>query len=138
VSYIKARPVEIQLRTLLQHQWASYVEALGDRWGRELRYGEAIQAPTPELAAVREEVVKDLESLSTTMISRVEEAADVLWPLRASRLALDSQKWSPEVLEERMAQAREIEPTVERGRQAVVRMLESIISRAEGIGSTIQ
>jgi ppGpp synthetase/RelA/SpoT-type nucleotidyltranferase len=33
-------PVEIQVRTWLQDRWAQAVEALADKWGRGLRYGE--------------------------------------------------------------------------------------------------
>lgn len=33
-------PVEIQVRTWRQDQWAQIVEALGDKWGRGIRYGE--------------------------------------------------------------------------------------------------
>lgn len=33
---------EVQIRTRLQHTWAEVVERLGDKWGRELRYGEPI------------------------------------------------------------------------------------------------
>ena len=32
-------PVEIQVRTWRQDQWAQIAEALGDKWGRGLRYG---------------------------------------------------------------------------------------------------
>jgi len=31
--------IEMQVRTLSQHLWAEVVERLGDRWGREIRYG---------------------------------------------------------------------------------------------------
>lgn len=33
-------PVEIQVRTERQDTWAQIVESLGDRWGRQIRYGE--------------------------------------------------------------------------------------------------
>lgn len=33
-------PVEIQVRTRPQDQWAQIVESLGDKWGRGIRYGE--------------------------------------------------------------------------------------------------
>lgn len=33
------RPVEIQLRTARQHQWAELFEKLADKWGRAIRYG---------------------------------------------------------------------------------------------------
>lgn len=32
------RPVEVQVRTALQHQWAEVFEKMGDRWGRSIRY----------------------------------------------------------------------------------------------------
>lgn len=35
--------VEIQIRTELQDLWAQVIEALGTKWGRELRYGEPIR-----------------------------------------------------------------------------------------------
>jgi ppGpp synthetase/RelA/SpoT-type nucleotidyltranferase len=34
-------PVEIQVRTYLQNEWAQFVERLADAWGRGLRYGQA-------------------------------------------------------------------------------------------------
>jgi ppGpp synthetase/RelA/SpoT-type nucleotidyltranferase len=44
-----ARYVEIQVRTRRQDQWAQIVERLGDRWGRQIRYG---RGPTdPERSA---------------------------------------------------------------------------------------
>lgn len=33
-------PVEVQLRTGIQHAWASATEAIADRWGRGIRYGD--------------------------------------------------------------------------------------------------
>lgn len=33
-------PVEIQIRTERQDRWAQIVESMGDRWGRQIRYGE--------------------------------------------------------------------------------------------------
>ncbi len=41
-------PVEIQLRTRLQHQWAEITESLGDKWGRGIRYGEQPELPDEE------------------------------------------------------------------------------------------
>lgn len=35
--------VEIQVRTELQDAWAQVTEGLGEKWGRELRYGEPIR-----------------------------------------------------------------------------------------------
>jgi hypothetical protein len=35
----RGRSVEVQVRTLMQDQWAQIVERLGDTWGRQIRYG---------------------------------------------------------------------------------------------------
>ncbi|MGH3819372.1 MAG: hypothetical protein ACRDRE_16790 [Pseudonocardiaceae bacterium] len=40
IVYIDGAPVEIQLRTKLQHEWADLFEKLADRVGRNIRYGE--------------------------------------------------------------------------------------------------
>ncbi|XVU27444.1 hypothetical protein ACQPZJ_10520 [Actinoplanes sp. CA-054009] len=45
VLFMGRLPVEVQVRTDLQHRWAEVVENLGDRWGRGLRYGEGIDEP---------------------------------------------------------------------------------------------
>ncbi len=46
--------VEIQIRTGLQNVWAQLFEALGDSWGRQIRYGEPPndpEAPADQVAA---------------------------------------------------------------------------------------
>lgn len=45
---LQARPfhVEVQVRTQMQDQWAQIVERLGDRWGRQIRYGGNPERPT--------------------------------------------------------------------------------------------
>lgn len=43
-------PVEIQIRTERQDTWAQIVESLGDRWGRQIRYGEGPHDPDRRLA----------------------------------------------------------------------------------------
>jgi ppGpp synthetase/RelA/SpoT-type nucleotidyltranferase len=40
IVFIRALPVEIQVRTELQHEWADLFEKLADRIGRDIRYGE--------------------------------------------------------------------------------------------------
>jgi hypothetical protein len=39
VAKLDGIPVEIQVRTVLQHTWAQTMERLGDYWGRMVRYG---------------------------------------------------------------------------------------------------
>lgn len=50
VVHVEGRPVEVQVRTHLQHAWAELVERLGDTWGRQIRYGQ----PPDEAEAVEE------------------------------------------------------------------------------------
>lgn len=42
VPTISGRPVEIQIRTSLQHKWAELFEKVADQWGRGIRYGESL------------------------------------------------------------------------------------------------
>jgi ppGpp synthetase/RelA/SpoT-type nucleotidyltranferase len=58
VVEVEAYPVEIQLRTDLQHGWADGMERFGDIWGRQIRYGGAPNAEDPEHLAKRVEVVE--------------------------------------------------------------------------------
>jgi ppGpp synthetase/RelA/SpoT-type nucleotidyltranferase len=44
-------PVEIQIRTELENDWAQIFEKLGDRWGRGIRYGNAPADPEAEIRA---------------------------------------------------------------------------------------
>ncbi|MEJ7764996.1 MAG: RelA/SpoT domain-containing protein [Acidimicrobiales bacterium] len=39
VGKVVGLPVEVQVRTQGQHEWAQLVERLADRWGRQIRYG---------------------------------------------------------------------------------------------------
>lgn len=65
-------PAEIQFRTQLQHVWAEFMELLGDRWGRELRYGLPIAEEEPLLLDIKKGVVGRMEQLST-LIARSEQ-----------------------------------------------------------------
>jgi ppGpp synthetase/RelA/SpoT-type nucleotidyltranferase len=40
IVYPESFPIEIQVRTRWQHQWAEWFERLADRYGRGIRYGE--------------------------------------------------------------------------------------------------
>jgi hypothetical protein len=42
---VNGRRVEIQVRTAGQDQWAQIAERLGDRWGRQIRYGQPPDHP---------------------------------------------------------------------------------------------
>jgi ppGpp synthetase/RelA/SpoT-type nucleotidyltranferase len=65
---LEARPYhcEIQVRTRLQDQWAQIVEKLGDRWGRQIRYGESPNSPRQRVAGkvTREQLWKGVVGLA--------------------------------------------------------------------------
>jgi ppGpp synthetase/RelA/SpoT-type nucleotidyltranferase len=52
VVTIEARPIEVQLRTRLQHKWAELFEKAADRWGRNIRYGGPVEPPFADKANV--------------------------------------------------------------------------------------
>ena len=66
------RPVEVQIRTELQHAWAQQQEILGDRWGRESRYGLDVVGESGEEIAFRESVFSQMQELSD-MIAAYEQ-----------------------------------------------------------------
>ena len=69
-------PVEIQVRTRLQHIWAEIYEGLGDKWGRGIRYDKDPEDPDPNVAKERTELVRLLRSISTQHIAGVEALID--------------------------------------------------------------
>lgn len=69
VVYLEGRPIEIQLRTAWQHSWAQLMELIGDRWGREPRYGLKVIHSDPVEAARRQKVVDVLQTISPLLQS---------------------------------------------------------------------
>jgi ppGpp synthetase/RelA/SpoT-type nucleotidyltranferase len=58
-------PIEIQIRTELQHEWAQRFEQLADMWGRQIRYGELPDDPeSPCQLGTRRECVEHMLNLS--------------------------------------------------------------------------
>src|SRR4051812_11922482 len=51
VVTVQDLPVEIQIRTISQDRWAQIVESLGDRWGRQIRYGQSPAEPARPVAS---------------------------------------------------------------------------------------
>lgn len=89
VVWIEAFPIEIQIRTPWQHEWAELFEKLADRIGRGIRYGEApdhwlspqerarLKAPEQALYALlyeRRELVLRLALIIAETIDVVETA----------------------------------------------------------------
>jgi hypothetical protein len=85
VARIEGIPVEIQVRTRLQHVWAETFERVADRWGRQIRYGEPPDpgpVPEGELGVVtRPDAVQLLQSISTRLIAATEDLSDNIFAL---------------------------------------------------------
>lgn len=77
VVRLDGAPVEIQVRTSLQHSWAALMELLCDRWGREPRYGEALVEPDPVTRSAKLAVLEEMQRVSQT-IAAFEDATSSL------------------------------------------------------------
>ena len=80
IVHVNDVPVEIQVRTELQHEWAELFEKLADRLGRGIRYGEQASfgnlnrkiADIPEIQKVADGAVR-IAHLYADLISTIEE-----------------------------------------------------------------
>lgn len=70
---LPAGRVEVQIRTHLQGSWANMYEAIADRFGRGLRYGE--MSSDPEISAV----VRNAQELSRAGVARLEAELDRIY-----------------------------------------------------------
>lgn len=105
-------PVEIQIRTALQHSWAALMELLCDRWGREPRYGLRLVEPDPDLRDLKESVLMTMARLSQEIAAHEREAA----PFGVAEIKVD---WSerfgevdPEKIQALIEAHAEIAPTL--------------------------
>jgi hypothetical protein len=84
VVYLDGIPVEIQVRTELQHRWAQAYELMGDAWGRGIRYGgEPLE---PDAPAVSGEPGPSRTSVVTAMLS-IAEVIDRFEVAEAARMS---------------------------------------------------
>lgn len=127
IVFPEGKPVEIQIRTRLQHIWASLIEKLGDDWGRELRYGEPIIAPTEDLRIARRRFVDRLISISTNEIADFERDQIVLLPF----LTTLGSELPPEMWEGIRVRGDEIRRSVDRARGNLMDALEAARRHAE-------
>ena len=80
VVTVQDLPVEIQVRTERQDRWAQIVESMGDRWGRQIRYGQPPPEPdrpmVPGVTITREQLWTLVQSLSerTDNVERWQQA----------------------------------------------------------------
>lgn len=84
VVFPEGCPVEIQVRTVLQHGWAELFEKLADRLGRGIRYGEppaewpvaSFEAPLSDLLAGQNRLGRELLAgllSSSDLVDQVEQ-----------------------------------------------------------------
>lgn len=74
VVTVQDLPVEIQIRTERQDRWAQIVESMGDRWGRQIRYGEPPPDPDRPVFSGATATRKDLWN----MVQRLAERTDAV------------------------------------------------------------
>lgn len=124
VVWPEGRPVEIQIRTDVQHAWAELMEVLGDRWGREPRYGEPVVHADDQERDRRQSVVDQLIAIADN-IAEFEDAS------RGAGLAhvhppvevLESPEIDAEAVSRAQEHAREAEPQIEAMKQNLLRVL---------------
>jgi hypothetical protein len=93
-------PVEIQVRTAAQHAWANMTEAIADRWGRQIRYGQAPTGSDEAQVAERARVLSQWQLVSDRLFD-----LDVRLPAAAeeARSPDEGAEWALE--EAKVAQA---------------------------------
>lgn len=64
IPTIDGFPVEIQIRTTMQDEWAQTMERLADEWGRGIRYGEPPDGSTATIRGERAAVVEQWKFVS--------------------------------------------------------------------------
>jgi ppGpp synthetase/RelA/SpoT-type nucleotidyltranferase len=99
IVWPSGRPVEIQVRTSLQHSWAQYMEVMGDRWGREARYGLPIAGPDEQEKGRRANLVEGMKKLAETIALYEERSAPIaLLHLKVSEQQLADSGLDPQLL----------------------------------------
>jgi ppGpp synthetase/RelA/SpoT-type nucleotidyltranferase len=92
IVYIGRIPVEIQVRTILQHWWANLFEKLADEIGREVRYGEPPKDRSGGIVALARKTVSEYPRPLTESNARLEGWVEGLHstPQLAVKMALNA------------------------------------------------
>jgi len=159
VVYIGGLPVEIQVRTKAQDQWANAFEKFADVVGRGIRYGESpdewtilmsssvIGMPVdmsretaegaleydPSDEATKRKIVELLTSdnLVDNTVGSFEMVANSSYSVELIKCQ-ESDNWGPEEI----ARLEELQATVESGRQVLERTVERIVGMRSSLIST--
>lgn len=105
-------PVEIQIRTQLQHLWAEVFERLADHWGRQVRYGGAPDHPADDVPVsfegvpfdLRVQTIVSLQELSVTSLAEVERQLNEAQAVEAASVAPEQSGVWERVVRERLEQ----------------------------------
>jgi ppGpp synthetase/RelA/SpoT-type nucleotidyltranferase len=131
VAFIRGLPVEIQIRTQLQHRWAEAAERLGDSWGRGLRYGSGPNNPQQEVVEgqTRQDVVQALAKVADG-VARYEELQAKVDDLdvELASMALDP------LLEAAVRQAVDVRGEIYKAKETTESMLRVVTDLVERVG----
>lgn len=130
IGYVDGLPVEVQVRTPLQHAWAEVVERLGDRWGRSLRYGEGPDDPDRPIGPGETITRRDVMGIMSVMSDRIDGLERAMKDMVTIEVTLASEGTFVNEDSPVHSQLRQLNAIVKEGREelqaTLAAMLESI------------
>lgn len=125
-------PVEIQVRTAMQAEWADAYERVADVWGRQIRYGESPDAD-PSGKIDRVAVIHDLQQLSLQGFAEIEGAEDMLVDVRRAMAELQLPATAPSGLVQEMLQHEQqmadIDLRLARSRESSLAAIRTVVNQ---------
>jgi ppGpp synthetase/RelA/SpoT-type nucleotidyltranferase len=130
IVFIEGIPVEIQVRTRLQHMWAEATERLADRWGRGLRYG---QGPDDADSVVEPGVTR------RHLVEALVELADAVAAYEEAQVTVDTAEVTLACLDEGLQHAEtlavleNVRPRMRTARDGMDETLRTFLTIIEGM-----